>query len=40
MYHYYCKNTGEELAFELYNKSGLRRIEYNLTDGSFGESHS
>lgn len=36
VYHYFDKN-GEEIAFEKYDETNLTRIEYNLTDKSFGE---
>lgn len=36
IYHYYDRH-GEELAFEHYNELGLSRIEYNLTNNTFGE---
>lgn len=36
VYHYFDQN-GEIIAFETYDQSGLSRIEYNLTDNSFGE---
>lgn len=36
VYHYFDKN-GEVIAFEKYDESGLSRIEYNLTNSSFGE---
>lgn len=36
VYHYFDKN-GEKIAFEKYDETVLTRIEYNLTDKSFGE---
>ena len=36
VYHYFDKN-GEVIAFEKHNESDLTRVEYNLTDSTFGE---
>lgn len=36
VYHYFDKD-GEKIAFEKYDEIDLSRIEYNLTDKSFGE---
>ena len=36
VYHYFNKN-GEEIAFIKYDEFGLSKIEYNLSDSSFGK---
>ena len=36
VYHYFVENE-EEIAFEKYDETDLTRIEYNLTNKSFGE---
>ena len=36
IYHYF-ENNKEEIAFEEYNESDLTRLEYNITDKSFGK---
>lgn len=38
VYHYFNRNV-EEIAFEKYDESGICRIEYNLTNNSFGKQY-